>query len=62
MASALKKNNAPLIIKYKRTNLKEQRKSFKKYYDALSKHKKLVFQYILDMHSLQNDLLYNMRL
>lgn len=48
MASALKKNNAPLIIKYKRTNLKEQRKSFKKYYDALSKHKKLVFQYILN--------------
>jgi len=45
---SLSKNKAPLIILYKRTNLKEQRKSFKKYYNALSEKKKRIFRYILD--------------
>lgn len=45
---SLHKNKAPLIILYKRTNLKAQRNSFRKYFLKLSEKKQMVFRYMLN--------------
>lgn len=45
---SLWRNNAPLIIKYKRTNQKAQQESFKKFYLSLIEKKKLIFKYIIN--------------
>lgn len=45
---SLWKINAPLILKYKRTNLKAQRASFIKFYLALVEKKKIIFRYIIN--------------
>lgn len=48
-----KKNLPPILIKYKRTALWEQRQHFKNIYNSLSDYKKMVFRYILDKNRKQ---------